>query len=308
MAFGATINSEKMIVPERLIKGDWVYLTAPAKAIAEKDVLAAKEWLMNQGFHVEVAKNCLGQHHYFSGTDQERTTDFQEGLDNPKYKAILCARGGYGCARIVEELDWTQFAQHPKWIIGFSDVTVFHHKTLSLGIQSIHSTMAFGIQKNTPFSLTSLSSLLFKGEVTVVSTPHPLNRLGSARGRLIGGNLTIVYSLLATQLKLDFRDNILFIEEVGEHVYKIDRMLQTLEMNGVFDQISGLVVGGITEPEDTTPPFGKDIETLICERVKHRDIPVCFGFPAGHGEENHAMCLGSNVVFETHSTGASLLM
>ena len=297
-----------MIAPKALKNGDFIYITAPAKAVDEKDVLSAKIWFESQGYQVDVAKHCLGQHHYFSGTDQERTEDFQEGLNNPKYKAIFCARGGYGCVRIVAALDWSEFIQNPKWIIGFSDITVFHHKTLSLGIQSIHGIMAFGFEKNRLDTLSSLKNMLTHTKSTLTSDPYALNCFGSAEGALIGGNLTILYSLLATPLTLDFRNRILFIEEVGEHVYKIDRMLQTMEMHGVFDQISGLIVGGITEVEDTTPPFGKDVHTLIYERVQDKSIPVCFNFSTGHIDENLALGMGKKIMFVSDAAGGKILM
>ncbi|NDB34977.1 MAG: LD-carboxypeptidase [Flavobacteriia bacterium] len=284
-----------MIAPPALRKGSLVYITAPAKAVETEEILSAQKVLEGWGFKVLIAPHCVQRFHYFSGTDAERQADFQEGLDNPEIEAILCARGGYGCARIVEKLNWDRFVRQPKWIVGFSDVTVFHHKTQKLGIQSIHGIMPLGMLNGSPEARATLNAAWMGKEYQIEGEASSLNREGEAMGELIGGNLTIITSLIGTPLSYTFENKILFIEDIGEHVYKIDRMLQTLKLCGVFEQIKGLIVGGFTDMEDTDVPFGKSIYELIHEVVKEKTYPLVFNFPAGHITDNRALVVGKRV-------------
>lgn len=297
-----------MIPPPFLTPGSTVYLTAPAKAIEETTVLASKEILEIWGLKVEIAEHCLGRYHYFSGTDRERLADFQKGLDAPEVAAILCARGGYGCVRLIENLSWDSFRQRPKWVIGFSDVTLFHQKIQQIGIQSIHGIMPLGFTTGSERALSSLKSALFGKHFTVTGPEHPLNQLGECSGVLIGGNMTLVYSQLGTPLCYDFHDKILFLEDVGEHLYKIDRMLYALRMAGAFHKIKGLILGGFTDMEDTDVPFGKTLEELVLEQVGNLNIPVAFGFPAGHIDDNQALILGKSVRLTVTEQGSSLFI
>ncbi|MFM7723424.1 MAG: LD-carboxypeptidase [Bacteroidota bacterium] len=297
-----------MIAPPFLTAGDTIYLTAPAKAIEESTVYAAKETIESWGLSVEIAEHCLGRDHYFSGTDQERLTDFQKGLDTPEFAAILCARGGYGCVRLIEHLSWDLFRQHPKWVIGFSDVTLLHQKIQQEGFQSIHGIMPLGFTSGSESALSSLKNALFGKPFAVTGPEHPLNQLGECSGGLIGGNMTLVYSQLGTSLCCDFRDKILFLEDVGEHLYKIDRMLYALRMAGAFHKIKGLILGGFTDMEDTDVPFGKTLEELVVEQVSNLNIPVAFGFPAGHIDDNQALILGKSVRLTVTEQGSSLFI
>lgn len=297
-----------MIAPPFLTPGSTVYLTAPAKAIEESTVYAAKEILESWGLNVEIAEHCLGRYHYFSGTDQERLADFQKGLDAPEVAAILCARGGYGCVRLIEQLSWDCFRQRPKWVIGFSDVTLFHQKIQQERFQSIHGIMPLGFTTGSESALSSLKSALFGKPFALTCPKHPLNQLGECSGVLIGGNMTLVYSQLGTPLCCDFQDKILFLEDVGEHLYKIDRMLYALRMSGAFQKIKGLILGGFTEMEDTDVPFGKTLEELVVEQVGDLNIPVAFGFPAGHIDDNQALVLGKTVKLTVTDQGASLFI
>lgn len=274
--------------------GDVVYITAPAKAIEQEHVLFAKDLLEKNGFNVKVSKHCLGQHNYFSGTDSERQADFQEGMDDPEVKAILCARGGYGCVRIVDQLNWAGMLRQPKWIIGFSDITVFHHRMQQFNLPSIHGSMVLNFKDNSPEALSTLFSAL-KGTLKEITTPASThNKFGTCRGKLIGGNLSIVYSLLGTNDALDFTDSILFIEDLAEHLYHIDRMIFALEKAGALNKIKGLIVGGMTDLEDTTIPFGSSVEELLLRPFEFRKIPIAFDFPAGHISDNRALVLGAN--------------
>ena len=234
-------------------------------------------------------------HHYFSGTTLERLADFQAGLDHPEAKAIWCVRGGYGSIQLLDGIQWAQFIREPKWLIGFSDICVWHHKIQHLGFQSIHGTMALNVEKNSAAALNSLSSALF-GNYTNIELPNnPMNKNGQATGTLIGGNLSILFSMLATPESYDFSDAILFIEDLAEHLYHIDRMMHALRKHGALDRIKGLIVGGMTDLEDTDVPFGMSLEELILSHFQYRKMPICFDFPAGHIDDNRAIILGSEI-------------
>jgi muramoyltetrapeptide carboxypeptidase len=297
-----------MIQPPFLQPGDTIYITAPAKAIEESVVLEAKKTLETWGLNVRVAPHCLGRAAYFSGTDAERLADFQHGLDDPSIKAILCARGGYGCVRIVEELDWTAFQQNPKWIVGFSDVTVFHQKINQLGVESIHAIMPLGFTEGSMEAKETLHKALFGETIIMEASPVKENCMGTAKGTLIGGNMTIIYSLIGTELSYTFKNKILFIEDIGEHIYKVDRMLHAFKLAGIFNQISGLILGGFTEMEDTDVPFGKTIEELISEQVVDLGIPVAFNVPIGHIPDNQAVVVGRTVTLTVTQTKSTLLI
>lgn len=297
-----------MIQPSFLQPGDTIYITAPAKAIEESVVFEAKKTLETWGLIVRVAPHCLGRAAYFSGADAERLADFQHGLDDPSIKAILCARGGYGCVRIVEELNWTAFQQNPKWIIGFSDVTVFHQKINQLGVESIHGIMPLGFTDGSMEAKETLRNALFGESIRIEVLPAKENCVGTAKGRLVGGNMTIIYSLIGTELSYDFKDKILFIEDIGEHIYKVDRMLHAFKLAGIFNQISGLILGGFTAMEDTDVPFGKTIEALISEQVSNLGIPVAFNFPIGHISDNQAVVVGRIVVLKVTEEKTTLLI
>jgi len=297
-----------MIQPPFLQPGDTIYITAPAKAIEESVVLEAKKTLETWGLNVRVAPHCLGRAAYFSGTDAERLADFQHGLDDPSIKAILCARGGYGCVRIVEELDWTAFQQNPKWIVGFSDVTVFHQKINQLGVESIHGIMPLGFTEGSMEAKETLHKALFGESIILEASPVKENCMGTAKGSLIGGNMTIIYSLIGTELSYTFKNKILFIEDIGEQIYKVDRMLHAFKLAGIFNQISGLILGGFTEMEDTDVPFGKTIEELISEQVVNLGIPVAFNVPIGHIPDNQAVVVGRTVTLTVTQTKSTLLI
>ena len=297
-----------MIQPPFLQPGDTIYITAPAKAIEESVVLEAKKTLETWGLIVRVAPHCLGRSAYFSGTDAERLADFQHGLDDPSIKAILCARGGYGCVRIVEELNWTSFQQNPKWIIGFSDVTVFHQKINQLGVESIHGIMPLGFTEGSVAAKETLKDSLF-GTPYMLEAPYVSENItGEARGELVGGNMAIVTSLLGTPLSYSFKNNILVLEDIGEHVYKIDRMLYSLRLAGAFNQIKGLILGGFTDMEDTDVPFGKTIKGLVLEQVRDLGIPVAFDLPLGHISDNQALVFGRTAVLKVTEVKTTLLI
>jgi muramoyltetrapeptide carboxypeptidase len=284
-----------MIQPTPLKKGDLIYITAPAKAIEASYVIYAKSYLENLGYRIEIAQHCLGTYNYLSGTDAERAADLQTGINHPEAKAILCARGGYGCVRIVDQLQWANMLREPKWLIGFSDITVFHHRLFKLGIQSIHGTMPLNFEKNSPEALQTLVEAITGNQKPLTWNANANNRTGKANGKLIGGNLSILYSLIATSDAYFFEGNILFLEDLAEHYYHLDRMFFSLRKSGILDRISGLIIGGMTDMEDTTIPFGMTTEEIVLQHFQFRKIPIAFDIPSGHIDDNRALIVGAEV-------------
>jgi len=283
--------------------GDTIAIVAPAKAIEPEHVHFAVRYLSEQGYNVLVGANCLNKHNYFSGTDDERLSDFQEMLDHPEVKAIICARGGYGAVRIVDRIQWAGQLRHPKWIVGFSDITVFHQKMQSFGVESIHATMPLNFEKNSLESFSTLFSALNKTPYSIECPSSLHNQSGNTTGILVGGNLSILHSLLGTDDQIDYSNTILFIEDVGEQLYSIDRMLFAFKKAGVFSKIKGLIVGGMTDLRDTETPTGFTLEQLILSQFEFHRIPIVFDFPAGHVDDNRALVLGKKV--ELSVTNAS---
>lgn len=289
-----------------LKKGDLIAIVAPAKAIEKEHVDFAVDFFQANGFQVVLGKHVLGRNNYFSGTDLERLSDFQEALDNPYVKAIVCARGGYGAVRIVDNINWAGQLRDPKWIVGFSDITVFHQRMFRFGIESIHATMPLNFATNTSESLETLLLAMASQDYKIESTPSEFDKQGSATGKLVGGNLSILYSLLGTDDQIDYTGCILFIEDVGEQLYAIDRMLFAFKKAGIFNRISGLIVGGMTNLSDTNPPSGLQLEQLILDQFEYSKIPICFGFPAGHVDDNRALVLGKEVELKVDNESSTL--
>lgn len=286
--------------------GDKIAIVAPAKTIEEGCVLYAKQFLEEKGFTVVIGDHCLGTHHYFSGTSEERISDFQKAIDDPSVKAILCARGGYGCIQIVDDIDWSRLVNSPKWIIGFSDVTFFHSRLNLLGLKSIHGTMPLDFESNTSLALESLIAGITGVDCSITIPSSQENKLGSGKGTLVGGNLSILYSLLGTNDQLDYSNSILFIEDLAEYLYVIDRMSYAFKKAGIFDKINGLIVGGMTGIKDTAIPFGSTIEEILRAPFQNRDIPIAFDFPAGHIDDNRALILGAEVSLDVNSDSTVL--
>jgi muramoyltetrapeptide carboxypeptidase len=268
------------------------------------------ETLDSWGYNVELgATTHSNSQNYFSGTDKERLTDLQQMLDNKKIKAILCARGGYGISRIIDELNFKKFKKAPKWIIGFSDVTVLHsHLHANFKIASIHAPMAAAFNDsefNNPY-IQSLKKALEGETATYECTGGPYNKKGSAMGELVGGNLTLLAHLVGTPSDVRTKNRILFLEDVGEYLYNIDRMLVQLKRAGKLEKIAGLIIGGFTENKDTERPFGKSVYEIIYEQVKDYDYPVCFGFPVSHEKENYALKIGVTYQLTVEEVNVSL--
>lgn len=296
-----------MIRPALIQPGDTIALVSPAKSIEAAPIDFAREFFEKKGLKVITGEHAYGVHTYFSGTEAERMADFQAAIDHPEIKAIICTRGGYGCIRIVEQLQWANLLRYPKWIVGFSDITVLHQKALRLGVESIHATMPLNYRENTPEALESLWESLTKGTVHHEWPANPANKTGEATGKLVGGNLSILYSLLATPLCPDFENAILFIEDVDEQYYHLDRMLQSFKLAGILDRIGGLVVGGMSDMKDTAVPTEWTVEELVLTHFHYRKIPIAFNAPIGHIDDNRAVICGAKARFEVTEGNVKLI-
>ncbi len=279
-----------------------IRIVSPAKSIDQLHVDFAENFLEQHGFEIEIGTYALGQDHYFSGTIQERLSDFQYALDDPSIDIILCARGGYGSVQLIDELDFSAFLNDPKLIVGYSDVTVFHsHITANFKIPTLHASAPLNFAENTPEALESLLNAFNGIENVYKITPHSLNVLGEVEAMVIGGNLAILYSLLGTNSEADFKDKILFIEDVGEAVYAVDRMFYALKKAGKLSQIKALMVGGMTNMKDSEIPYGKSIEEVIHSHIAPLNIPLVFNFPAGHIDDNRAVIIGKKATLSADS-------
>jgi len=296
-----------MIRPAYLQEGDKVGIVATARKISLKELQVAIDCFREWKLEVVLGDKLFMEDHQFAGTDAERTEDLQSMLDDPEIKAIICARGGYGTVRIIDQLDFSRFIEHPKWICGFSDVTVLHsHIHQNFGIETIHSMMGVNFQKTGANSKAaiSLKNVLFGKGLEYSFPSHELNRNGNTSGLITGGNLSMLYSLLGSCSDIDTTGKILFLEDLDEYLYHIDRMMMNLKRNGKLENLRALVVGGMSDMNDNTIPFGKTVEEIIADAVAEYDYPLCFNFPAGHIDNNFAFYLGREISLEIGSEGS----
>ncbi len=290
-----------MITPPFLKPGDKVAIVATARKVSVEEINPAISAFQSWGLQVETGQNLFESENQFAGTDEQRLADFQQMLDNPEVKAIICARGGYGTVRIIDQLNFTNFVKSPKWIVGYSDITVLHsHIHQHFGIETLHATMPlnFPADGSSLPSMESLRKCLFGESPEYLVKSGKLSRKGNAEGQLIGGNLSILYSLAGTASDIDTDGKILFIEDLDEYLYHVDRMMMNLKRGGKLDNLAGLVVGGMTQMRDNAVPYGKTAEEIIADSIKEFKYPVLFDFPAGHQEENMSLILGRDVVLE----------
>jgi muramoyltetrapeptide carboxypeptidase len=315
-----------MIYPPFLNPGDTIGIVAPARKIDRKELDFDIRWWEEKGFRIILGKHLFTEHHQYAGTDEERTEDFQNMLDNSNIKAIFCARGGYGTLRIIDKLEFLSFSLEPKWICGFSDVTVLHsHINKVLDIATIHSTMPFlpyekNLKNDTLFQtlvdepahkkrLMNLETLFqtLIGEHPIYNCkPHPLNRIGECKGQLTGGNLSLLYALSGSVSDINTNQKILFIEDLDEYLYHIDRMILQLKRAGKLKKLAGLVVGSFTKVKDNEIAFGKTFEEIIREHCEEYNFPIAFNFPAGHDDANVAMKFGVNYTLTVENDKATL--
>ena len=292
-------------VPRYLKEGDTIGIVCPAGFMPYEKAQACIETLQNWGYKVKVGKTLGNQYHYFSGTDEERLRDFQKMIDEEEVSAILCGRGGYGVSRIIDAIDFTTFKRRPKWVVGYSDITVLNcHLYWVLKTASLHSPMAAAFNDG-GFENEFIQSLqrAIKGErASYACEAHALNRKGFAEGKLVGGNLALLAHLVGSASDIDTKNAILFIEDIGEYIYNIDRMMLQLKRAGKLEYLAGLVVGSFTEMKDTTIPFGQAVYNLILDKVKEYNYPVCFDFPVGHTERNYALKVGVQHMLSVEET------
>ena len=274
-----------------------VALISCARKVSSGEVNFSLDLLKYWGLKLHCGKNLFAQDHQFAGSISQRTEDLQWALDDSSIKAIFFVRGGYGSVQIIDHINWSKFKETPKWLIGFSDITVFHsHIHQNIQAPTLHAPMPVTFSKNNPNCLSMLKQILFGEKVLYELTPHPLNKLGQAEGEIVGGNLSILFSLLGSESQLNTQGKILFIEDLDEYLYHIDRMMQALLRAGMLEGLNGLIVGSMSEMKDNHIPFGKNAEEIIKATVANFKFPVAFGFPAGHVKDNQPLILGTNAV------------
>ena len=285
------------IIPPYLKKGDTIGIVCPAGFMPHEKAATCIEVLTQWGYKVRVGKTLGSQLNYFSGTDDERLADLQQMLDDDSVQAVLCGRGGYGLGRIVDRINFARFKKKPKWVIGFSDITVFHaHIYRRFSIGGIHAPMAAAfndLQYKNEY-VQSLKKVLTGKQSKYTAPSHSFNKLGTFTGPLIGGNLSLIAHLVGTPSALKTKGHILFLEDVGEYIYNIDRMLYQLKRSGAFDKVAGVVVGLFTDMKDTAVPFGSNVYEVIQDVLQEYNFPVCYQFPVSHEKENYALKTGVN--------------
>lgn len=282
--------------PPFLEKGDKVLILSPSGKIDKSFLLGARKRLESWGLKVVMGKHAAGSSGRFAGTVKQRLTDFQRALDDEKIKAILCSRGGYGTVHLIDKLDFTSFKEHPKWLFGYSDITLLHEVFQYHGFASVHSPMArhLAVEPEDDLCTQAFKDLLFGQLPHYTCEGHPLNRKGKATGTLRGGNLSVLYGLRGTKYDFPAKSTVLFIEDIGERPYHVDRMMNNLKLGGVLENLSGLIVGQFTEYEEDLS-LGREVYQLIADAVKEYEYPVCFDFPVGHVKLNYPLICGSRV-------------
>lgn len=280
-----------LLCPEYLNKGDTILIIGISRARTAAQLAPAISILKSWGLEVETGQYLYEQYHQFAGTDQQRASDLQWAINHPKAKAVLFAGGGYGALRVIDAVDFSSLKRFPKWFIGYSDATVVFSRLNALGICAIHGTMAFQFELDRE-ATESLRLVLFGQKNRFEFSTSPLNRKGITKGELVGGNLSLLYALSCSRDDLDTTDRILFIEDLDEQLYHVDRMMLQLKRSGKLSRLSGLLVGGMTDMKDNAVPYGKSAEEIILDAVKEYGYPVAFAFPAGHIKRNLAIYLG----------------
>ena len=292
--------------PSYLKKGDKIAITCPAKKLP-RPMDDAVALLQSWGLEVVLGDTVTASYHQFAGDDDLRAHDLQRFIDDDSIKAIIAARGGYGTIRMIDKVDFSHFAQNPKWLIGFSDITVLHtHLLANYGAQTIHGQMPVNIPDASKHSLDTLRQALFGEALSYRYHAHALNRGGEGNGILAGGNLSLLVSVSGSVSDIDYNSKILFIEDVGEYLYSVDRMLRSLKRAGKLAQLAGLIVGGFTDMKDNDIPFGQTVPEIVMDIVQEYDYPVCFDFPAGHIPDNCSLLFGKEARLSVQGQEVSL--
>lgn len=300
------------MLPKKLDKGDLIRIVCPSGYLETATTGKLKEILEKWGYRVQLGSTVGWGSGYFAGSDEDRRNDLQLALDDPSVKAIIMGRGGYGMSRIIDDLNFSQFQKNPKWLVGFSDITVLlNHCFKIMNLISVHGPMALQFDEANSFSANKALWNLQKifthtWEGYECKEESRFNKWGFAEGIMVGGNLSLINNLIGTHSAIDFKDKILFIEDVGEYTYAIDRLLMQLKRMGVFEQINGLIVGQFSNIRDTVRPFGKSIHEVISHYIQDTPIPVYFNFPAGHDEINYPLLIGAQYQMKVYEGGMSL--
>jgi muramoyltetrapeptide carboxypeptidase len=302
-------NPGSAITPPFLKQGDKIAITCPAKKLPNP-MTDAVTLLESWGLEVIQGETLSASYHQFAGDDDLRARDLQRFIDDDSIKAIIAARGGYGTIRMIDKVDFSGFEKNPKWLVGFSDITVLHsHLYANYNVQTIHGQMPVTIPDASKYSLDTLRMALFGEHFEYNVTPNPLNRSGRGSGVLIGGNLSLLVAVMGSVSDYNYDGGVLFIEDVGEYLYSVDRMIRTLDRAGKLKNLSGLIVGGFTELKDNDIPFGQTVPEIVMDVVSKYNYPVCFDFPAGHIPDNQSLILGKslNLIVEEHHVKAKYI-
>jgi len=296
----------KTIIPPYLKPGDTVGILCTARFISKEELAPSIKLLEGWGLKVKIGNTVGKQVDQMGGTDSEKVIDLQAMIEDDSISCIWCARGGYGTVRIVDQINFDSLLKHPKWILGFSDITVLHSQLLKLNIASLHGPLCSTIEKSSGVSIEHLKAALWGEELTYECDAHELNVAGNASGILCGGNLSLLYSMIGSPSDIDTSGKILFLEDLDEYLYHIDRMMMALKRAGKLANLAGLVVGGMTEMNDNEVPFGKSAEAIIAEHTASFNYPICFNFPCGHQAENATLKMGISAQLIVNQSGSTL--
>jgi muramoyltetrapeptide carboxypeptidase len=307
----SNVLKTQLIQPEPLKSGDTISILAPSGVLNNFDnkITKAINIFKSWGLNVVLGNHIYDKNGHFAGTDKNREKDFQKALDNKNIKAIWCARGGYGAVRIIDKLNFDNYLKNPKWIIGFSDITVIHNKLNFLNSESIHAMMITGFEDigQNNDSLSKLKNVLFGDSLSYSITSNKNNKTGKSEGIIVGGNLTLIQSTIGSKTELKMKDKILFIEEIGEYAYHIDRMLYSLKRAGYFENCKGLIVGQISDVKKNNTDFGRSINELILDVLDEYNFPILFDFPAGHEKTNFPIILGRKVILDVSKPDSKVI-
>ncbi|WP_299393199.1 LD-carboxypeptidase [uncultured Gelidibacter sp.] len=293
-------KQQTLVRPPYLKVGDTVAIVAPSGILKNRtaEIKRAQDLLSSWGLHTVLGKHLFADGNHFAGTDAERCADFQNAMDNPTISAIWAARGGYGTVRIIDKLDYTKFRENPKWVIGYSDITALHNQLNVEGFESMHAMMAVSVVEDLSEikeTVQTFKDALFGKPLAYTLEGSTYNKPGTVSGQLVGGNLSLLYSMLGSKTSIDVSDRILFIEEIGEYEYSVDRMLQSLKRAGYFDNCKGVIVGDFSKVRKNTTPWGTSMEQLILDALSEYDFPIAFKMPAGHEDDNRALLIGRTI-------------
>lgn len=300
-AYGSHYAQSPVKIPPYLKKGDTIGILATARKVDVAPLQPAIALLKSWGLNVVVGKTIGLDNDQLAGQDWQRATDLQDMLDNPSIKAIWCAKGGYGTVRIVDRIDFTKFKKKPKWFIGFSDATVLHSHINNMNIATMHALVSISVSRATPEALESFRKALFGEKLSYTIPPHAYNKTGKAMGELVGGNLSVLYSIIGSESEADYKGKIIFIEDLDEYLYHIDRMMMNLDRNNYFKNVKGVIIGAMSKMRDNDIPWGHNALQIIQDITKKYNIPICFNFPAGHIQDNRTLVFGKQLTLDITS-------